>query len=75
MLENYGAGDGDRTRHAFIVSRLCSSYEAVRNPKTAKKIAEVIDKLTHNSGLILALSPSSGPVPANHSTFYESVQN
>jgi hypothetical protein len=31
-------------RDASMVSRLCASYEGVRDPKTEKKIAAVIDK-------------------------------
>lgn len=31
-------------RDASMVSRLCAEYEAVRNPKTEEKIAEVVDK-------------------------------
>lgn len=31
-------------RDASMVSRLCASYEGARDPKTEKKIAEVIDK-------------------------------
>jgi len=31
-------------RDASMVSRLCASYEAIRDPRTERKIAEVIDK-------------------------------
>jgi len=31
-------------RDASMVSRLCASYEAVRDPKTEENIAELIDK-------------------------------
>jgi hypothetical protein len=31
-------------RDAFMVSRLCASYEGARDPKIEKKLAEVIDK-------------------------------
>jgi hypothetical protein len=34
-----------------MASRLCVSYEAVRNLKTEKKIADMIGQTTHNSGL------------------------
>jgi hypothetical protein len=53
-------------RDASMISRLCASYEAVRDLKTEKKIAEAIDKITHNSGLIIPHS-GAGPAPLEQS--------
>jgi hypothetical protein len=47
LIEPTTGHEGESKRFsvsASMVSRLCASYEAVRNLKTEKKIAEVIDK-------------------------------
>jgi hypothetical protein len=41
-------------RDASMVSRLCASYEGARDARTEKKLAELIEKISHNSGLTLS---------------------